>query len=260
MSEDKKDRWGCPDWRDASAYPVSGDSLKQWAWRWQFVRRLPHYRKYWVTLDPRLPKEPTDSKIDPFQHKKPPDEDGEIIAMKYSLGLMPSPRSEGLRENPFIEGIGGSILILPSLDHVLSECGNKDDTEQFLSQLARKQHWMSKTDIGYIMDSVCLFRFDLNRDIKKQLERAERMLLYIQRINYPDYERITQRRENWPLFLRIIDAWDQEPSLKLDNFWDQLIADPETCDKFIEVNQPRARVSQWRKAASEVMEKAARLL
>ena len=106
MSENKKDRWGCPDWRDASAYPVSGDSLKQWEWKWQFVRRLPHYRNYWVGLDPIPLEDAPDSRNHPTQYRNPPNEDSETITMKYSLRPLPSPWSAGLREHAYPVAFG----------------------------------------------------------------------------------------------------------------------------------------------------------
>lgn len=40
--EEKRQKWGVPDWRDASAYP---ETLPDHIWRWEFLRRLADYRK-----------------------------------------------------------------------------------------------------------------------------------------------------------------------------------------------------------------------
>ncbi|MBI3987932.1 MAG: hypothetical protein HY343_13490 [Lentisphaerae bacterium] len=42
-------KWGIPDWRDVSAYPTK---LSDIFWRWEFLRRLPEYRKDWETYWP----------------------------------------------------------------------------------------------------------------------------------------------------------------------------------------------------------------
>ena len=48
----EKELWGCPDWRDENAYPESGESLEDWQWKWQFLRRLPDYRNAWNIFAP----------------------------------------------------------------------------------------------------------------------------------------------------------------------------------------------------------------
>lgn len=44
----KLDKWGIPDWRDASAYP-DPENTSDLQWKWEFLRRREDYRKDWET-------------------------------------------------------------------------------------------------------------------------------------------------------------------------------------------------------------------
>lgn len=54
VQDSKPLSWGVPDWCDAAGYPKAGDDLSDAEWRWEFLRRLPEYRKDWQHLAPRL--------------------------------------------------------------------------------------------------------------------------------------------------------------------------------------------------------------
>lgn len=69
--EQIRKQFGIPDWRDASAYPIA-KTMRDNAWRWEFVRRLKDYRLDWQ----RSRKGAT---ID--------------CAAKYGLAIMVDPRS-----------------------------------------------------------------------------------------------------------------------------------------------------------------------
>jgi len=40
-------RWEIPDWRDGSKYKKATEGLSPKQWRWEFLRRDPHYRRSW---------------------------------------------------------------------------------------------------------------------------------------------------------------------------------------------------------------------
>lgn len=69
--EEYRQKWGVPNWRDASAYPVANDMADR-AWRWEFLRRRTDYRTDW---------EWTQRKAATDCHKK------------YGLSIMVDPRS-----------------------------------------------------------------------------------------------------------------------------------------------------------------------
>jgi len=43
----RKENWGLPDWRNANAYPHPAKTSRN-AWAWEFLRRNPIYRKWWI--------------------------------------------------------------------------------------------------------------------------------------------------------------------------------------------------------------------
>jgi hypothetical protein len=257
MTEDaERQRWGCPDWRSADAYPKSPDDLADWEWRWEFLRRTQGYRRYWTSL-PR-PSGPKISTGNPgFDYRTPPAKDIAAVRQKYSLYLLPDPCAKKIFQGLFDDPVAAPMPIVP-VEDVLALSGEEKDS--FLKSIAQYQHWPARTDRGLSKDSVYFLSFDVSRSIDSQLEIAGRQLRRIQSQSYPEVDQIKKQRERWPLWLRVIDAWDQEPKLKNDAFWDHLIRDPAMYEKYIEVNQPRPRVSQWKKSALECMEKAARLL
>lgn len=46
-----KTEWGCPDWRNDSAYPKAYEDQPEHWWQWQFLRRSPEYRKAWQDFE-----------------------------------------------------------------------------------------------------------------------------------------------------------------------------------------------------------------
>jgi hypothetical protein len=60
----EKVNWGLPDWTKGTEYPALHSRITTWAW--QFLRRWPEYRTFWIDkIEPFIVEE-----IDPILHDK----------------------------------------------------------------------------------------------------------------------------------------------------------------------------------------------
>lgn len=196
--------WGVPDWRDAAAYPSSGDALSLKQWCWEFTRRHPDYRALWQRLWPELQnfvevnaewcRELADDEralnsevetrwakvhLQPYLHE---------LRTCYRLNGLPDPRigdrsDDQLRHLLYLEDRHGAVEYY-TLDAVM------------MDQAA-----------GYL-----LYRFDRNRPASKQLEDAGAYLREMQKAEHGKKVHWKGESENWPLYLRALDAKDVNAS------------------------------------------------
>jgi hypothetical protein len=202
MTAEKRD---CPDWRDAEAYPSNQGELKDWEWRWQFMRRSRDYRRFYFSLprnaalDPNLEFEPDDSSRGiGLAGYSPVDE--ERIWNALNTRVVWNPTIEKHERNPFILEKGGGLFWLPERAY----WEEIESGRQFTALLGGiEQMGLLKGD-----ESPYVYvRFDVTAPLIAQLKRArDELEEYCGKERSP---RLTNKARNlWPLYLRLIDADD----------------------------------------------------
>jgi hypothetical protein len=171
MATDARTRGGLPDWVGGE-YPAPGASIRRWGW--EFLWRRDDYRAVWLACE----------------HRAEPTPDGPLTAMtddyeaarrQYGMSVAVDPRaqlsewdlSQLLNFKPFGYGVGYRSENIVRAD-----------------QGARK----------------CSIMFDLRRPLAPQLEAARDYLDRLQGELGGPPASSKNRVENWPLFLRVLDA------------------------------------------------------
>jgi hypothetical protein len=239
------DRWGCPDWLEEESYR---DDLKDWQWRWEFLKRTKQYRRAWERGIP------TDGSHDRLHHP----EDLEYSIAVFGLPNLPHPGSDFRGSHNIFNPRGG---------HVLTRITSPADVFDAIERLAippDQQIQFVRSQLRYLQSisdlmserEMRLCIIDLTAPIKPQLQKLDQILKESQKHHLRKLIHFKKRRKNWPRHLRIIDAKDQGAAHAkvflqfVDDGWATETAE----------SQPNAQVSQWIKQAQEVMEKAARFL
>lgn len=283
MTGQNDDRWGCPDWRNADAYPVDPDELEDWEWRWQFVRRHPRYRKLWTKRDPKLDTLPHMGWLF-FPHADTPEgkfspDDWEELNLDFGFALWFYDPNEAC---PNMLGDSLWLDALRMSGHIV-DCspGNEDfPSIDQMYELLRGTEVYDLLDLISVMNfcrmkyktwrllgnpRFSLATFDLAKPIDTQIEQVKQQLNQVKLANEIQTEQLkSNRRQHWYRHLRVIDAKDQNASHQ--EIYAQFAqeasgGDEYLMDEFYRQNrQPKAIVSQWRKRAVEVMEKASRFL
>lgn len=266
MSETPID-WGCPDWRDAKAYPACADSLKDWEWRWQFMRRWPVYRNLYFSL----PRRPT---IDPNLEFDPDDRtrgvgraelsgyNAEHIWHLTNMQVMWNPILEQLHKNPFQRNKGGSLYRLPSREYweenyVIAGLEGMERLERIEQRFQALLYYLE--DEGLLENAPSPFayvRIDLTRPLPQQMNSAKTKLGKIAgkrrapRLGGKD-------RELWPVYLRVIDAKDQ--GARDMEIFHQILKDAESFDvdlydRMEKVRNEAVLIADWIEAANQRME------
>jgi hypothetical protein len=169
--------WGVPDWRDAAQYPrhSRGD-----AWSWEFLRRNPKYRAFWI--ERVLPFVWADGSVGD-------DETG------CNAGSAEAVKSFGL--------YGGArdprrpATWMPMDGNVSHEIfGSRFHLERRVE--------IDRHEVAYV--------FDLRRPLEPQFERALRCAkgrqAYCKRTGEVKVEAARRRDDKYALYLRLIDAED----------------------------------------------------
>ena len=110
------DRWGCPDWLDHAAYPSKGDGLKDWEWKWEFLRRFQGYRRLWAITPPDKNTNPEDRWRE--LSLKLHGDDLLITRIMYSMRVLWNPclDSTQIEHNPF-DNQGGTLYKFPPREY-----------------------------------------------------------------------------------------------------------------------------------------------
>ena len=175
--------WGVPDWRDETRY-LASDVLTDSEWRWQFLRRRPSYREEWLA--------------------------------GFQAGRVWHDVVQSTNPDRCERDYGLSMLLDPRADHsdwILLQSFRSVNVGVRSVSLECSRHWSES--------GLYLFRFDLKQAIRPQIVRAERFLTKIQREMHGQVNTPKPRRDNWPLFLRALDAKDAGASyaLMVQAFW-----------------------------------------
>ena len=225
-----RQKWNIPDWRDADSYPTP-QGLNDTLWRWEFLRRRSDYRQDWErygqetyqchVADSKDPQCPTrfGKKVLPPDHPKFLAKMSNALE-KYHLHGLPNP---AIRE-PWMLSFDsnyGRIYFGQGPDWV-------SGGEQVTLQLPE---WKVATV------------FDLKKPLRPQLKKIEKDLLEWQ--TYQMGKKLERRkvRDQWPLYLRILDAVDVGTPYKDVGEWVFHIDDEEAVE---------ARVHHLYTAASQL--------
>ncbi len=194
--------WGVLDWRDANAYPKSGDALTIRQWWWQFTRRNPEYRRLWQERQP-LRQEFSERNIEWCRAMAANDGCSlEIeIEHQWSKHLFPGDLPN-LREK-----FGLTAFLDPRADRVddlkLRSFQHTEGAPAHVAYFNIRALEKDQDDENFY-----LLRFDLKRPIPEQLEAAGKHLIEMQRHASGKAVKWHRDTDKWPLFLRALDARD----------------------------------------------------
>jgi len=209
------DKWGCPDWRDRSAYPASIDDLEDWQWKWEFLRRDSLYRTVWQLYS-----------------KSPDTYPGYLRSVNQGMWEMSDLRDpcESLDESPFDAWTKSGPYYMPK-DQVIEYYESlplEDRYESFLTDLTLGALMTNNPEKEVVQYAI----FDLTRPLNPQFRRTEEILKKRQddlrkeaKQKNPDFEprrpHLTRSaRSNWVRHLRVLDARSQEAATR--EIWEVL--------------------------------------
>lgn len=185
-------RWGVPDWRDESKYPDQDTPIYEW--HWQFLRRRPDYREYWL------------------KHAKAHFENCCSFAVHVRRNGDPDYMMPEWYRGWVVEGgvLGGYTSTLdPAFPHYRGGVG------VFPGRLGGRSVWRAEWQAHSEADRAGLvsIEFDLNEPLRPQLDCAEK------RLEADQLERIganplpgRRHTGKWATYLRVIDARDDRQS------------------------------------------------
>ena len=280
------ENWGCPDWRDANAYPDEFE-LEQWQWRWEFLRRNPAYREAWNRAETAQTNEngsdivwdketvcSEDAKLnDLCRHKGfPCESDREIVEHIWHMGIMMLSPKTSLDSigTQSIFNLNSSVLFsLPSFELIENYFAKNNFTPDH--QVKILLGFLKQTLMISQMEregKVALAKFDLSRRVGPQLKEAEKEIdLKLKRINNSINIMQKDNRSNWSRHLRVIDAKDRNVSHSeiANQFLEDGLAEEATLykvtgNKETEKSRHKSIVNQWHNQARGIMAKAAILL
>ena len=265
-----QNEWGVPDWCDATSYPQP-DDLPDRLWRWEFIRRMRDYRNAWdraskfeyeieccmaakAGQDKARILQPDDLYFvvnlavwdNPAQYQ-------EII--KYKINPFYNPRvvvPRFFRDGP-------PIMSLP-----VPRYGD----EQGGYSLSQPKTEYRNNPVG-IRPGWTIVYFDLTEPLYIQLDRAKKRLQKVQEdflkeIGFTDRLKQKsarrQRKDMWPLYLRVLDARDGGASYevigrKLKDIDDRDISkmSRQDADKVLsQLERARIDAKKWHEAALKV--------
>jgi len=181
-------RWGVPDWRDEAAYP--GPEAPMHEWRWQFLRRRPDYRQFWL-----------DHARQDFERavrfaEMMREEDPDYPHPEWRCGWMVNASFFG----------GVSKTLDPAWPHY--QPGIFEPRGGDLSAVWRAEYddHQAALDAGRMT-----VEFDLNSPIAEQIRRAEKMLRTDQLVRHGELLKSPRHHTTkWSSYLRVIDARDDK--------------------------------------------------
>ena len=171
MKADAHTRWGLPDWVHGD-YPKPSDSARRWGW--EFLRRRKDYRNLWLANEhraERTPDGPLTAVVDDY----------ETARRRYGMSRVIDPRA------PLSDWDLGQLLSFKPFGYGV---GYRSEQAAEADEKARKKAIM----------------FDLRLPLAPQLEAARDYLGRIQNERQLPVSSPKNRIDNWPPFLRVLDA------------------------------------------------------
>jgi hypothetical protein len=175
-----RDDWGVPDWLDPHSYPRHSGPSAGVAWSWEFLRRSPAYREFW--MKDVLPFVGADGSIEVVDASVP----GVLKKAEDCFGLLLGPRDPRSPVAPAPTDGNAIRQIVAS---------------RFYPELPVE---LSRWDVGYV--------FDLRRPPEPQFDRALQAFRDLQadrrKTGELAVESARRREDRYACYLRLIDAED----------------------------------------------------
>jgi hypothetical protein len=197
------EKWGCPDWTDRQAYPVTAEDLEEWEWRWEFLRR-GEYRGAWALLQgSRNPQ----SMWFPMK----------MLFEMFDLYGLEDPRTKP-SSNPFKNFTSPGMYYFPEDEFMdyYKEFPSDDRFSKLVEDLKGGQLLTNNPES-------CTSRFaifDLSRPLQAQIDVTTKALKQAH-IEWEERHRKVaaphlygSARKNWVRHLRVLDAHDQGASTR----------------------------------------------
>jgi hypothetical protein len=169
--------WGVPDWRIAANYPDPGAaSLREW-W-WEFTRRRPDYRNAWLGAAP----------TNQWGTRYAADVDG--FRLQFGLSVIHDPARQ-FSDWELLQ------MRYSALGGRQPEGLQPDALDLYNVRMAAEA-----------AHGIYHYSFDLTRHLKRQMAKAEKLMLSIQAELHPEVRGRRLLTELWPDHLRALDARD----------------------------------------------------
>jgi hypothetical protein len=201
MAVDARSRWGLPDWTAGCLYPEPDETTDD-VWRWEFLRRHPDYRNAWSTWSAVKIEQEGQLEF------APADDDYHAVQTRFGVRAIIDPTrsltDDVLKSHCVFLGAYGGVSWSYLHGWLMPP--------QFF--VRESGHLMLQPEPGRRRDfdsegaGLFDFRFDLSRPIEPQLNLARRELAEWQERFFGRKNSPRPRRDNWPLFLRALDARD----------------------------------------------------
>jgi hypothetical protein len=257
-------KWGCPDWRDAHAYKTTLLHAT-WQWKWEFLRRLPEYREFFVSVSEREKHDSSyvNSIEEYFDYK--------WHFAEFGLVDMVNPKTTP-NECPF-HSFGGTQVLFEDAFELMKNfhegeslgMGRLRYLYRTILSFLQLEGITDDVDSSERLKKIVSLRFDLSKPLNPQLKTAKLTLQteaeHLE-AKFPKPKLSFSVRKDWPRHLRVIDAEDQGASDKeiYDQFLKELQDEIERYDEFSDTKQPLVLIHDWKKTARNTMEKASRFL
>lgn len=184
-SKSMANAWGVPDWLDAGSYPSTKNTTMR-EWWWEFTRRRPDYREIWKCAD--------DSGNG---YRYAPDVDE--FRLRFELSVVIDPR-ESLPDAKLAQARYPRNYAKSPRNFTAEQAAHLRSGEMLKLAAKAGRH---ADEAGHF-----LYNFDLSRPLGPQFEGARKLLEAIQREGVGKVLQRRPRTENWPHFLRALDARD----------------------------------------------------
>lgn len=181
-------KWGIPNWRDASAY----EDANRWSyyrWRWEFLRRRDDLRKCFELLASLEAPDPGPS----YKSRPPRGQPGfyvrgsrETIGWKLGYRKLPDPTISNHPET-----------LLFAID---------DHFPPFFDEMVQTEEGFAAYDVPLHADNSAIFVFDLDKPLEAQIKTATRAMRRSQKHLHGKLLQKRRHPKKWLGYLRTLDA------------------------------------------------------
>ncbi len=240
--------WQTPHWTSRGDYPVPGEALPHWRWRWEFLRRDEDYQHAWQA---GTPLEGSDNRM---AHPR----DLFRVNYLYKLANLFNPCFDASGYNDIFTPRTGVVYKWPPPYQFLDVVKNLKPTDQihfFRDYFAAQQKISERIWDGSLATAL----FDLNKPLSSQLTQIERTLKEQKKYQSGKLIQFRKRQELWPVYLRLLDAENQGKPKAMeiwDHFSDEARQQEVSEYDRLCVDNPATLIANWQSQAKELRYKA----